>query len=69
MTGLPEPNPDHACVMARFARDILSRMHVLTKELEVILGPDTGDLMLRIVSEVGAGPPVLWLSLFAVKET
>lgn len=55
--------------MARFARDILSRMHVLTKELEVILGPDTGDLMLRIVSEVGAGPPVLWLSLFAVKET
>jgi hypothetical protein len=29
--------------MARFARDILARMNVLTKELEVKLGPDTGE--------------------------
>ena len=34
--------------MARFARDILSKMNVLTKELEVTLGPDTGDLALRV---------------------
>jgi hypothetical protein len=34
--------------MARFARDILSRMHLLVKKLEVQLGPDTADLSLRI---------------------
>ena len=46
--GLPDPRPDHAVVMARFAREILIRMKVLTKQLEVLLGPDTGDLELRI---------------------
>ena len=34
--------------MARFARDCRSRMNELTKRLEVDLGPDTGDLKLRI---------------------
>lgn len=34
--------------MARFARDILDKMNNLTKRLEIILGPDTGDLNLRI---------------------
>ena len=28
--------------MCRFASEILSKMRVLTKELEVVLGPDTG---------------------------
>ena len=54
VTGLPEPRVDHAIVMARFARDILSRMTVQTKELEVVLGPDTADLKLRI--GVHSGP-------------
>lgn len=48
VAGLPEPRTDHACAMARFGRDILAKMVVLTKELEVSLGPDTGDLELRI---------------------
>jgi class 3 adenylate cyclase len=48
VTGLPEPQIDHAVIMARFAKDILARMHVITKQLEVTLGPDTGDLTLRI---------------------
>ena len=39
---------DHAVAMARFASDILNKMYSLTKELEVTLGPDTGDLALRI---------------------
>ena len=39
--GLPEPNPDHAVVMARFARDCLDKMNELTRKLEVTLGPDT----------------------------
>ena len=43
--GLPEPRRDHSVVMARFARDILSSINVLTNELVVMLGPDTGDLM------------------------
>lgn len=47
VTGLPEPRKDHAVAMARFARDCLSEMQVLTKRLEVSLGPDTGDLDLR----------------------
>jgi class 3 adenylate cyclase len=48
VTGLPEPQPDHAVIMARFAKDALARMRTLTKELEVSLGPDTGDLGIRI---------------------
>lgn len=34
--------------MCRFANDILSAMHVVTRDLEVTLGPDTSDLDLRI---------------------
>ena len=34
-------------VMALFARECLKRMQVLTKDLEVKLGPDTGDLSMR----------------------
>ena len=48
VTGLPEPQKDHAVVMARFARDILRKMSKVTRELELTLGPGTGDLKLRI---------------------
>lgn len=34
--------------MARFARDCMKRMEALTSQLETTLGPDTGDLSLRI---------------------
>lgn len=34
--------------MTRFARDCMTRMMIQTKKLEVTLGPDTGDLSLRI---------------------
>lgn len=46
--GLPDPNPRHAVTMARFARDCLHRMNDLTTHLEVDLGPDTGELELRV---------------------
>lgn len=46
--GLPETRRDHAVAIARYARDIMSRMHVVAKKLEVELGPDTGELSLRI---------------------
>ena len=48
VTGLPDPNENHAVDMARFGRDCLSKMRRLTKKLEITLGPDTGDLALRI---------------------
>ena len=48
VSGLPEPRADHAAVMSKFAKDIMSAMHKLTRDLEVTLGPDTGDLGLRI---------------------
>lgn len=48
VSGLPEPRKDHATVMARFARDCLNSMNDLTKKLEISLGPDTGDLSMRV---------------------
>jgi len=46
--GLPNPNPRHAVAMSRFASDCLDQFRVLTKKLEVRLGPDTGDLAFRV---------------------
>jgi class 3 adenylate cyclase len=48
VSGLPEPRRDHAIIMARCAREFLITMKSLTKRLEVSLGPDTGELSLRI---------------------
>ncbi|GKY99150.1 hypothetical protein MPSEU_000870500 [Mayamaea pseudoterrestris] len=48
VTGVPEPQKDHAVIMCRFARDILSRSRVLMKRLETTLGPDTGELDMRV---------------------
>lgn len=48
VTGLPEPREDHAVAMARFARDCMTKMNDLSKKLETSLGPDTGDLCMRI---------------------
>ena len=48
VAGLPQPRKDHAIVMARYSRDCLMKFHSLTKKLELMLGPDTTDLALRI---------------------
>lgn len=47
VTGLPDPQENHAVIMARFAGECLSRMNQLTAELESSLGPDTADLCMR----------------------
>ena len=47
VTGLPEPQSNHAVIMARFAWDSFLRLQEVVKELEVSLGPDTGDLGMR----------------------
>jgi len=46
--GLPNARKDHFTVMCRFAQDCLSAMQIYSKELEVSLGPDTGELALRV---------------------
>lgn len=53
-TGLPEERKDHAVAMARFARHCMVKFESLVKELELSLGPDTGDLALRI--GINSGP-------------
>ena len=46
--GLPDPRKHHAAVMCKFATECLHIMSRLTKELESSLGPDTGNLKLRV---------------------
>jgi len=47
VTGLPDPNKDHAMIMTRFAYECLHKMKELTQKLEVELGPGTTDLAMR----------------------
>jgi class 3 adenylate cyclase len=47
VTGLPEPQEMHAVIMAKFASDCKVKLFKVTRELEVVLGPDTGDLSMR----------------------
>lgn len=46
-TGIPHPQAKHAEIMARFAIGILKKMDHLSKKLELMFGPDTGELKLR----------------------
>eukprot|EP00980_Cylindrotheca_fusiformis_P024587 scaffold12118_cov138-Cylindrotheca_fusiformis.AAC.4 len=48
VTGLPDPAKDHANIMAGFARECVSRFGELVGALETTLGPDTGDLGIRV---------------------
>jgi class 3 adenylate cyclase len=53
-TGLPEPQTDHAVRMARFATQCMMKMNELTRGLELTLGPDTGELRMRVGLHSGA---------------
>ncbi|CAJ1964632.1 unnamed protein product [Cylindrotheca closterium] len=48
VTGLPEPTKDHASIMALFARECVARFGQLVGTLETTLGPETGDLGIRV---------------------
>ena len=48
VSGLPTPRPDHCVVMAKFAQECLFKFNEMTRVLEKTLGPDTGDLQIRI---------------------
>ena len=56
VAGLPDPRRDHATVMARFAWEILACFNTTVKRLELSLGPDTGELELRI--GIHSGPVI-----------
>ncbi|CAB9511086.1 Receptor-type guanylate cyclase gcy [Seminavis robusta] len=47
-TGVPEPQEDHALKMLHFAKECLGKSRALMKTLEMSLGPDTGDLRVKI---------------------
>jgi len=47
-TGIPHRQAKHAEIMAKFAIGILKKMDHLSKNLEMMFGPDTGELKLRI---------------------
>ena len=47
-TGLPNPQPDHAVRMVKFARDCILMMGGLLEELVMSLGEDTTDLAMRV---------------------
>jgi class 3 adenylate cyclase len=44
VTGLPDPQKNHALKMARFAYACLQKLHEMLLELELKLGPDTAEL-------------------------
>ncbi|CAB9524168.1 Receptor-type guanylate cyclase gcy [Seminavis robusta] len=48
VTGLPNPQPDHAVRMVKFARDCMNRMVRALEDLQMQLGPDTRDLAMRV---------------------
>jgi hypothetical protein len=48
VTGLPNHDAKHFLTMARFAIDCREKFSQLVKKLEEKLGPDTGDLRLRV---------------------
>ena len=59
VTGLPDPQEDHAIIMARFARDCRLKMKEVTRKLELTLGPDTGELTMRFGLHVSITSSVL----------
>jgi class 3 adenylate cyclase len=48
VTGVPTQRADHAVAMCRFAKDAMKSFQKLSRQLETKLGPDTGDLDLRV---------------------
>lgn len=54
VTGLPDPQPDHAVIMVKFANECMSKMNQLTTDLASSLGEDTSNLVMRVGMHSGA---------------
>jgi class 3 adenylate cyclase len=48
VTGVPEPDPEHHISMAKFAYQCVKKMDQVTEELDILLGPGTKDLCIRV---------------------
>ena len=48
VTGLPEPQANHAIIMVKFAQECMVKMSQVTHEIMDRLGPDTADLRMRV---------------------
>ena len=48
VAGLPNPQPDHALIMVKFAEDCIAKIHQVTAKLAATLGADTASLMIRV---------------------
>ena len=46
-TGLPNPQPDHAVIMAKFAQDCMNELDRIVERLSASLGEGTDELALR----------------------
>ena len=55
VTGLPEPQIDHAAICVRFARDCMHKFRQLTAEMVDKFGEDTADLEMRVGLHSGPG--------------
>lgn len=53
-TGVPNPQKNHAILMARFAFECRVKFSSLMRKLESVLGPDTADLGMRF--GINSGP-------------
>jgi class 3 adenylate cyclase len=47
VTGIPEPQDDHAVIMVKFARDCMLKMNQIVNEMVDSLGADTAELEMR----------------------
>jgi class 3 adenylate cyclase len=48
VTGIPQPQEDHAVIMVKFARDCMTKLSQLVNDLVATLGADTADLEMRV---------------------
>jgi class 3 adenylate cyclase len=48
VTGVPNPQPEHAVIMVRFAEECIAKMGQVTSKLAATMGPDTADLSIRV---------------------
>ena len=47
-SGLPQPQEDHAILMAKFAQSCIVKLHIVTADLVRTLGEDTAMLDIRV---------------------
>ena len=47
LDAVASSHKDHAVARSRFTREFMERMHQLTRQLEVVSGPDTVNMSMR----------------------